>query len=350
MNDEQSGELLGILRQAVGPYNKYVRGLRWQAWLKTSFAILFLVEAGFLLWPIGRGMRPTNEAQSQVVGMPSSNMDVAYLQKSSTTADMIALVEISGVISEAGRTNMVEDVKLMLQTAREDSRVKAIILKVESPGGGVNASNLIWNEVMKFKKSGKPMVAFFNGIAASGGYYVSVPADKIIATPETWTGSIGVIMQMPNYSGLLKKIGVKYTTIKSGARKDMLSPYKPADKEDANIAQSLVDGAFDRFVQKVADGRNMDEVKVRILADGRIYDSEQALNNGLIDQIGYIEDSFETAKDLAKIKTASLVQYKKKTDVFGDFFAAFSSKPLIDIGQRISTLPPGLYYLWTADR
>ncbi|MEK7478808.1 MAG: signal peptide peptidase SppA [Patescibacteria group bacterium] len=349
MNDEQSEKLISILGLAVNPYNKYIRSLRWQTWLKTSFAVFLMVEAGFLLWPIGRTMGSAKEAQPQLAGMPASGMDTTYLQKSSTTADMIALVEISGVISEEGRANMVEDVKSMLQTAREDSRVKAIILKVESPGGGVNASNLIWNEAMKVKKSGKPIVAFFNGIAASGGYYVSVPADKIIATPETWTGSIGVIMQAPNYSGLLKKVGVEYTTIKSGDRKDMLSPYKPADKEDARIAQSLVDGAFNRFVQKVVRGRNMQEAKVRILADGRIYDAEQALKNGLIDQIGYAEDAFVVAKNLAKIKTASLIQYKKKKDVFGDFFAALSSKPLIDIGQRVSINSPGLYYLWTAD-
>lgn len=350
MNDEQSEKLISILGLAVIPYNKYVRGLRRQTWLKTSFAILLMAEAGFLLWPIGRAMGPAKEAQPPSVGMPA-NMNVAYLQRSTTTANIVALVEISGVISEEGKGsgNMVEETKSMLQTAREDSRVKAIILKVQSPGGGVNASDLIWNEVMKFKKSGKPIVAFFNGIAASGGYYVSVPADKIVATPETWTGSIGVIMQMPNYSGLLKKVGVEYTTIKSGARKDMLSPYKTADKEDAMIAQNLVDGAFDRFIQKVAQGRNMDKVKVRILADGRILSAEQALNNGFIDQIGYAEDAFEVAKDLAKIKTASLVQYKKKKDIFGDFFTALSNKPLIDVGQRVLINSPGLYYLWTAD-
>lgn len=278
----------------------------------------------------------------------NNSIDVTYLQRSTITANVIAVVPISGEISDGsnGGPNMVEDVKLMLRIAREDYRVRAIILKVDSPGGGVNASDLIWNEVMKFKKSGKPIVAFYNGIAASGGYYVSVPADKIIATPETWTGSIGVIMWMADYSGKLKKDGVKYTVIKSGHRKDMLSPYKPAEKEDIEILQRIIDGSYERFVQKVAQGRHMDESRVRILADGRIYDAEQALNNELIDQIGYIEDSFEIAKMLAWINDASLIQLESKKSVV-NFFTLLGGKSSIE--QCFPLKPSSLYYLWITD-
>jgi len=286
----------------------------------------------------------------QIPEFTSSLVNVTYSQRSITTADVIAVVPISGEISNGsdGGPNMVEDVKLMLQIAREDFRVKAVILKVESPGGGVNASDLIWNEVMKLKRSGKPIVAFYNGIVASGGYYVSVPADKIIATPETWTGSIGVIMQVPDYSGKMKKEGIKVTTIKSGHRKDMFSPYKPAEKIDIEIMQRIIDSSYERFVQKVAQGRNMNESIVRILADGRIYDAQQALKNGLIDQIGYIEDSFEIAKALVHISDISVIHLKSKTTAI-NILSLLGGKLLIDNQQCFLLRSPGLYYLWIVD-
>ncbi|MBU4347900.1 signal peptide peptidase SppA [Patescibacteria group bacterium] len=266
----------------------------------------------------------------------SKLVKVSYLQRSTTTVNVIAVVPISGEISESsyGDSNMVEDIKLMLRVASNDFRVKAIILKVESPGGEVNASDLIWNEVMKFKKLGKPVVAFYNGIAASGGYYVSAPADKIIITPETWTGSIGVIMYAVDISSKLAKEGVKYTIIKSGRNKDMLSPLKPPTKEALEITQRIIDNSFERFVQKVAQGRRMDEATVRILADGRIFDAKQALDNGLVDQIGYIEDSFEVAKKFARVNDASLIQLESKKSTKVSFFTMLKNKSY------------GLYYLW----
>ncbi len=274
---------------------------------------------------------------AQLSELGGGTVNVVYLQRSTTTENVVAVVSISGGISDD--SGMVEDTKLMLGIARNDHRVKAVILKVESPGGGVNASDLIWNEVMKFKKSGKPIVAFYNGIAASGGYYVSVLADRIIATPETWTGSIGVIMQVADYTGKMKKEGVKVTTIKSGPRKDMLSPYKQAEKADIEIMQRIIDSAYERFVHKVAHGRNMNESIVRILADGRIYDAQQALENGLIDQIGYFEDSFEVAKALAHVSDVSLIKFESKRSVMNFFIMG------VEIPRRL----PGLYYLWMVE-
>lgn len=281
----------------------------------------------------------------------SNLVKVSYLQRSTTTPNVVVVVPISGEISERrqGGSSMVEDIKMMLQIAGNDFRVKAIILKVESPGGEVNASDLIWNEVMKFKKLGKPIVAFYNGLAASGGYYVSVPADKIIITPESWTGSIGVIMWVADYTSKLLKKGVKLTAIKSGSKKDMLSPYISTRDEDIDIMQRIIDRSFDHFVQKVAQGRRMDESAVRILADGRIYDAKQALDNGLVDQIGYIEDAFKSAKIFAYTKDASLIQFESKKSV--DILSLFSkseNKLLIDNTQFFPLRKSNrLYYLWT---
>lgn len=299
-------------------------------------------------------VQPVVLAQAvQIPEFKSDSVDVTYLQRSVATSNVIAVVPISGEVSEGDSNNadMVEDVESVLRVAAEDYRVKAIVLKVNSPGGTVNASNLIWNDLMKFKRTGKPVIAFFNGTAASGAYYISVAADKIIATPETWTGSIGVIMQVADYSGKFKKDGIKVVTIKSGPHKDMLSPYKPAEKSDLEIMQRIINASFDRFVQKVADGRHMNESVVRILADGRIYDADQALKNGLIDQVGYIEDSFEAAKDLANIKDASLVLLENKTAAAPSIISILKGRSSIESDHRgfPYSRTPELYYLWTID-
>lgn len=282
----------------------------------------------------------------QLLEFKSDSVNVNYLQRSTTTANVIAVVPISGEIRDEDESSMIEDFKLMLRLARDDNRVKAVILKVQSPGGSTNASDIMWNEVTQFKKSGKPVVAFFSGLAASGGYYVSVPADKIIATPETETGSIGVIMYAVDISSKLAKEGVKYTAIKSGSKKDMLSPHKPTEKEDIEIIQRIVDSSYERFVQKVAQGRRMNSPMVRNLADGRIYDAEQALKNGLIDQIGYIEDSFEVAKTLAGINDVSLIELKSKKSATANFFTMFGKSST----SQHFPLRSGLYYLWTTDK
>jgi len=346
MDENRSGELISILKEAIEPFRKYMRGLRIQSWIKTIIVVIFAIQG--IIFLSFKTMSGSSSSLSPSISTNSLNSD--YPDKDFASKNVIAVIPVIGVISEGGgKGGIVETMAEMLDYAGKDPNVKAVILEVQSPGGGVNASNLIWNDIMKFKKSGKPLVAFFNGIAASGGYYISAPADKIIATPETLTGSIGVIMQSPDYSGLLGKVGVKFNTIKSGQQKDMMSPYKPLEKDTEMILQKLVDGAYDRFVKKVAVGRKMDEKKVRKIADGRIYDSEQALANGLIDQMGYMEDSFQTAKKLAGIKEASLVRYSRKADLFSGLFMKLNLDPLASVKQQILPSQPGLYYLWTGN-
>ncbi len=277
----------------------------------------------------------------KVVNAPNVKLEVQQMNVStSTVKEKVAIISIVGVISEAN--GMVESTTAKLQAAVVNPDIKAIILWVESPGGSVNASDLIWNEVIKAKKSKKPIVAFYNGISASGGYYVSVPADKIIATPATWTGSIGVIMQVPNYYGLMSMLGLKMVTIKSGKSKDMLSPYKPANKGDEAILQALVDESYGQFVQIVSKGRKMNPNKVRELADGRIYSAKQAKENGLIDEVGYFEDAVKMAQKLSGYKDASPVEILEKRGFMGVF-----SQKITHIEKLFSNLFPksGLYYL-----
>ena len=231
----------------------------------------------------------------------------------------ILLLDISGVIQEketspfSREPDLVARVKEQLTKAARDEKVRAVLLRINSPGGTVTASDLIHHEVMEFKKqTGKKVFAVIMGIGASGGYYIAVSADKIVAHPTTITGSIGVIMLNVNLQGLLEKIGVENETIKSGDKKDMGSPLKKMTEEERVLFQEVIQALYDEFVRVVVQGRkNLTEEKVRKLADGRIYSSRQALDLGLVDQIGYLQDAFEMAKNETGLETARLVLYKR---------------------------------------
>lgn len=218
----------------------------------------------------------------------------------------IAVINIEGVIkdvtasqgffgSQAGYNHQmtIEAVKNII----EDDTTKAIILNVNSPGGGVYESAEIHKYLVEAKEKGKKIYSSMGNMAASGGYYVSAPADKIFATNETITGSIGVIMQSVNYHDLAEKYGVKFETYKSGEMKDMLSPTKETQEAEKEYVQSIVDTMFDDFVQVVADGRGMSESEVRKIADGRVYLGSEAMKNGLVDEEGYFDDALNALKE-----------------------------------------------------
>lgn len=277
------------------------------------FSITVILFAGaFLLGIFRSATEPTAKTnQTDIEKVIPSDMKINMQPMlKSNSADKIAVITMFGVIG--GSYNSTEEIIAKFRTAASDPSIKAVILKVQSPGGSAHDSNIIWKEVKKYKESGKPLVAFFYAVAASGGYYISAPADKIIATPETLTGSIGVIWQYPNYSGLMSKLGVTMTTLKSGKQKDMLSPYKPPDPEDEKIIQSLISESYGTFVDIVSEGRKLNREYVREIADGRIYSAKQALNNKLIDEIGYFEDAVKLARKLAKSENASPVDMEIK--------------------------------------
>ena len=179
----------------------------------------------------------------------------------------------------------------------EDDSVKAILLDVNSPGGGVFESVEVYKYLKIAKDKGKIIYSSMGNMAASGGYYVSAPANKIYASNETITGSIGVIMQSIDYSELAEKYGVKFNTYTSGDMKDMLSGAKTPSKEEKEYVQHMVDTMFDEFVKVVAEGRNMSEEEVRKLADGRVYLGSDAIDNGLVDEIGYFDDALADLKE-----------------------------------------------------
>lgn len=205
----------------------------------------------------------------------------------------------SSLLSEYGGTDLV--IK-QLHEARDDDSVKAVLLRINSPGGSAPASQEVGEEIKKLRASGKTVVASMGDVAASGGYWLAACSEKIYANPATLTGSIGVYMPYSNWEELYKKIGIRQEKIKSGEHKDILSPERQMTAEERAIIQTMVDDMYNQFVNIVAEGRNMDPARVRQLADGRIYTGNQAKELGLVDELGNMYDAIDGTAKLAGIK------------------------------------------------
>ena len=201
--------------------------------------------------------------------------------------------------------------------------VAGVVLRINSPGGGVTASDVMYTELLAFKqRTGRPVVAVLMDVAASGGYYVACGADEIVAQPTTVTGSIGVIMQLVNFNGTMGKIGVESNAIVSGPMKDAGSPLRRLRDEEREVFQTLVDQMYDRFVQVVATGRKMDAAKVRELADGRVYSASQAVELGFVDRIATLKEALAGVKTRIGAKRVRVVSYKRPTDYKPNVYAA----------------------------
>lgn len=198
-----------------------------------------------------------------------------------------------------------------LENIRNDEDIKGVILNVETPGGGVYESAQISDKIKQIKSERNiPFYTVMGSLAASGGYYVSASTDKIYAMPETMTGSIGVIMSSTNFSGLFEKYGVKTDVIKSGEFKDIGSSTKPMSDQDREIFQKLIDNSYARFVKVVSEGRNMPIETVKMIADGRVYDGQQALELGLVDKMGYYEDALNDMIDALALDDPKIIEYE----------------------------------------
>ncbi len=225
--------------------------------------------------------------------------------KTFALGDRIAVVDIKGMITSS------RDIVEQIDNFKEDKNVKAIILRINSPGGGVGPSQEIYREVLRARQK-KKIIASMESVAASGGYYVACASDLIVANPGTITGSIGVVMEFSNVEDLLKKIGLRSYVIKSGKHKDIGSPLRKMSPEERSILQSVIDSVHDQFVRAVAEGRNMEEEKVREIADGRIFSGEQAKELGLVDRLGGLQDTIEIAAEMIGIEGKPVVIYPKK--------------------------------------
>ncbi len=211
--------------------------------------------------------------------------------------DRIALIRVEGVILDSKET------VAELKKFGESSTVKAIVLRIDSPGGGVVPSQEIHDAVKRVRnKNNKTVVASMGTVAASGGYYIASATDRIMANPGTLTGSIGVIMELANFQGLFKKLGVENVVIKSGRYKDIGSPFRKMTPEDRRILQAVMDDVHRQFIEAVAEGRSLDIAEVRPLADGRIFTGRQAKDLMLVDELGNLDDAIRLAADMVGIE------------------------------------------------
>ncbi len=214
--------------------------------------------------------------------------------------ERVAILKISGVI-----VNPIPVVK-KIEKLRKDKSVKALVIRIDSPGGSVGASQEIYRAIERFKESGKPVVVSMGNIAASGGYYISAPADYIFANPGTITGSIGVIIQHIAYRELMEKIGIKATAIKTGKFKDTLNPFRELTEEEKQYLKETINDAYEQFLRAILKYRKhkISEEKLRQVADGRVFTGETARELGLVDELGGLHDAIEKAKELANAPKA----------------------------------------------
>ncbi len=254
---------------------------------------------------------------------------LAIFQKNIPLQSRVALVRVEGPILDSRDT--VDEIKKYVK----DASVKAIVLRVDSPGGAVAPSQEIYSEVKKAAAK-KKVVVSMGSLAASGGYYISSPATMIIANPGTLTGSIGVIMEIPNVEGLMNKIGVKTEVVKSGEHKDIASAFRSLEPDERKILQNVMDNVHQQFIRAVSEGRNLKLEDVKKIADGRIFTGEQAVHHGLVDKLGTLDDSVNIAGELAGISGEPEVVEKKDRYSIVDFLRNKFPKELTDIFPSVS--------------
>lgn len=274
--------------------------------------------------------------------------------------DKVLMIDIDGTISSTLETSFLAREKSVvarvfdrLERAAKDPAVKAVILRLDTPGGEVTASDIVYHEVLRFKeRTGKPVVGLMMSVAASGGYYIAMACDAIVAHPSTLTGSIGVISIFPSVESLMSKVGVKVNVIKSGPAKDSGSPFRDMTDGEKAIFQGIIDEYYGGFLAVVARGRKgkVPAEGLRTIADGRVYTAPQALKLGLIDAVGYFEDAFGRARELASLKSAQVVTYtyfpKTTTNIYASKLGDFSPLEARVLESMLGALKTGFYYLW----
>jgi len=312
-------------------------------------AIAGCMPEGILLTPVSTNRELVEETVIRERGFPS---------------DKIALIDVTGILMNAYEPQFfgqgehpVSRLLEQLDKAERDSHVVAVVLRINSPGGSVTASELVYQEVVRFRKTtGKPVFAVMMDVAASGGYYVACACDEIWAYGSSVTGSIGVLAQFLDLSGTMQKIGMSAPAITSGPNKDAGSPFRSMTAEQRAIFQSIVDEMYESFVAVVRDGRSgLTEEKVRELADGRVYTAGQALEQGLIDHIGTIRDALAALRERTGSKSVRVVTYRRPLEYRPNYYAQAPGTPPTSVDVNLvkldaSRLPglgtPQFLYLW----
>jgi protease-4 len=274
--------------------------------------------------------------------------------------EKILLLDISGMIGTSMNPgvfdregDILSQVYFRLKKAAEDRLVKGVVLRLDTPGGEVTASDIIYHEILNFKKrTGIPVLALMMGVTASGGYYIASACDYLIAHPSTLTGSIGVISLFPNLEGLFEKVGIEVQVIKSGKLKDSGSAFREMTSEEHQVFQKIVEEYHRNFVNIVYENRkdflSMEEIQK--IADGRVLTASQALAANLIDEIGYFDKALQTILDLASLPEANVVSYtyypRRKTNIYATSLKSPSLLESVSLEEVARSLKSGFYYLW----
>ena len=308
------------------------------------------------------GCLPDSFLVTPVSSQPELKESVLY-SESAFADGKIAIIEMDGVMTNARKSGLLTNgehpvAKLteQLDAARRDSAVKGVVLRINSPGGTVTASELMHCEIKRLRASGKPVVAMMMDVAASGGYYIACAADEIMACKSTVTGSIGVVMQTMEVTKTMEMIGVKANTIKSGDQKAAGSPFEKLEPKQREIFQNIINELYGQFVDVVAEGRpELSREEVLTLADGRVYTASQALEHKLIDRIGTMRDAIELAKEKAGVKKAKVISYRRPHLQAANYYARQDQDPVtgrvtllnVDLGANEMGTKAPFMYLWS---
>lgn len=314
-----------------------------------TILVLFLISA---LCGVYLTVKPGMHCETQKTDK-TNNVSSALAELSTKEKPSVAWIKVRGVIatdnssSPFSRPQGAGAIAKKVRDAGEDKEVKAIVLDINSPGGTVAAVQNIYSEILKAKKNGKKVVALFRDVAASGGFYIAMAADKIVAEPGTITGSVGVIMQTSNVEGLFEKIGVKMVPITSGKYKDMGSMYRPMTDAEKALLQDMVNDTYTQFFAAVKAGRpEVSEENLTEYTDGRVFTGQRAYNLGFVDKLGGEEEALQLAGELAGIKDPKIIS--SKSDNLRDFIFSFGSsvESASLVKQLESLATPSVSYLW----
>ncbi|GEL05141.1 signal peptide peptidase SppA [Rummeliibacillus stabekisii] len=309
-------------------------------WVALGIAIVLFAMSAFVSIALSFAKMDFKKGLESIADLDST-YDYNVL-KNGNPSKQIAVLTVNGTIQDTGESTSIFSSETynhqyfmdQLEDIRKNKSVKGVLLKVNSPGGGTNESKQIYDKIKEIKKERNiPIYVSMGSMAASGGYYISAPADVIYADEETLTGSIGVIMQGMDYSKLAKKLGIEFNTIKTGPYKDIMNGSREMTPAEKKLLQNMVNDSYGRFVKVVADGRGMSEKEVRSIADGRIMNGSQAVKAGLVDRLGYSEDALKALMKDNKLQGAEVFEYSTD-EGWGSIFSAKLSSKLMPSAEK----------------
>lgn len=309
-------------------------------WVALGIAIVLFAMSAFVSIALSFAKMDFKKGLESIADLDST-YDYNVL-KNGNPSKQIAVLTVNGTIQDTGENTSIFSSETynhqyfmdQLEDIRKNKNVKGVLLKVNSPGGGTNESKQIYDKIKEIKKERNiPIYVSMGSMAASGGYYISAPADVIYADEETLTGSIGVIMQGMDYSKLAKKLGIEFNTIKTGPYKDIMNGSREMTPAEKKLLQNMVNDSYGRFVKVVADGRGMSEKEVRSIADGRIMNGSQAVKAGLVDRLGYSEDALKALMKDNKLQGAEVFEYSTD-EGWGSILSAKLSSKLMPSAEK----------------